>query len=145
MNKKLLNKEFDQMSNEQLCAIAVRLKFQLLEARFKISTGEIAKVSVVNQIRKTIAKIFTELTNRGYKVSIGSHGVFLYDLKTNKPQVIDTKKIQELIKENKSSLLDKFKQDEQKKSTSKSTINKQMQSSQKSDASKNISVKEVKK
>ena len=146
MSKKFLNTEFKEMSNEQLCAIAARLKFQLVEARFKISTGEIMKISVVNQIRKTIAKIFTELTNRGYKISIGSHGVSLYDLKTNKPQTIDTKKIQQLVKENKTSLLDNFKDDEEKKSSVKPTNNQQTQVSSKKDvANKDVTIKEVKK
>ncbi|XQP55727.1 MAG: 50S ribosomal protein L29 [Mycoplasmoidaceae bacterium] len=98
MNKKFQQKEFAKMSNEELCAIAARLKFQLVEARFKMSSGEIEKISVVNQIRKTIAKIFTELTNRGYKVSIGSHGVTMYDIEHgNKPVSLDPKKLQELM------------------------------------------------
>ena len=97
MNKKFQNKEFKDMSNEELCAIAARLKFQLVEARFKMSSGEIEKLNVVKQIRKTIAKIFTELTNRGYKVSIGVHGVTMYDLKTNKPMPLDPKKLQQLM------------------------------------------------
>ena len=98
MNKKFQQKEFAKMSNEELCAIAARLKFQLVEARFKMSSGEIEKVSVVKQIRKTIAKIFTELTNRGYKVSIGSHGVTMYDIeKGNKPVPLDPKKLQEFM------------------------------------------------
>lgn len=98
MNKKFQQKEFAKMSNEELCAIAARLKFQLVEARFKMSSGEIEKLNVISQIRKTIAKIFTELTNRGYKVSIGSHGVTMYDIaKGNKPISIDPKKLQELM------------------------------------------------
>lgn len=96
MNK-FQNKEFKDMSNEELCAVAARLKFQLVEARFKMSSGELEKVNVVNQIRKTIAKIFTELTNRGFKVSIGVHGVTMYDIKTNKPLPLDVKKLQELM------------------------------------------------
>ena len=98
MDKKLQQKEFAKMSNEELCAIATRLKFQLVEARFKMSSGELEKVNVVKQIRKTIAKIFTELTNRGFKVSIGSHGVTMYDIANkNKPISLDPKKLQELM------------------------------------------------
>ena len=98
MNKKFQQKEFAKMSNEELCAIAARLKFQLVEARFKMSSGELDKVNVVNQIRKTIARIFTELTNRGYKVSIGSHGVTMYEIaKGNKPVPLDPKKLQEFM------------------------------------------------
>jgi len=95
MNK---NKQFAKMSNEELCAIAAKLKFQLVEARFKMSSGEIEKISVVKEIRRTIAKIFTELTNRGYKVTIGSHGIAMYDIKNgNAPIALDTKKINELM------------------------------------------------
>ena len=98
MNKQFQQKEFAKMSNEELCAIAARLKFQLVEARFKMSSGELEKVNVVSQIRKTIARIFTELTNRGYKVSIGSHGVTMYDIaKGNKPVSLDQKKLQALM------------------------------------------------
>lgn len=98
MNKKFQQKEFAKMSNEELCAIAARLKFQLVEARFKMSSGELEKVNVVKQIRNTIARIFTELTNRGYKVSIGSHGVTMYDIaKGNKPVPLDPKKLQALM------------------------------------------------
>jgi len=97
MNK---NKEFEKMSNEELCAIAMRLKIQLVEARFKMSSGEIEKVSVVKQIRRTIAKIFTELTNRGFKVSIGAHGITMYDIKNgNKPMSLDQKKLEKLMSE----------------------------------------------
>ncbi|MCQ3908051.1 MAG: 50S ribosomal protein L29 [Mycoplasmoidaceae bacterium] len=98
MNKKFQQKEFAKMSNEELCAIAARLKFQLVEARFKMSSGELEKVNVINQIRKTIARIFTELTNRGYKVSIGSHGITMYEIaKGNKPVPLDPKKLQEFM------------------------------------------------
>lgn len=100
MNKKLQQKEFAKMSNEELCAIAARLKFQLVEARFKMSSGELEKVNVVKQIRNTIARIFTELTNRGYKVSIGSHGVTMYDIaKNNKPIPLDPKKLQQFMEQ----------------------------------------------
>ena len=102
MNKKFQNKEFAKMSNEELCAIAARLKFQLVEARFKMSSGELEKPSVIKEIRMTIAKIFTELTNRGYKVSIGSHGITMYDLNNKmKPIPLDPKKIAELMKDEK--------------------------------------------
>lgn len=98
MNTKFQQKEFAKMSNEELCAIAAKLKFQLVEARFKMSSGELEKVNVINQIRKTIARIFTELTNRGYKVSIGSHGVTMYEIaKGNKPVSLDPKKLQQFM------------------------------------------------
>lgn len=91
MNKKFQSKEFAKMPNEELCAIALRLKSQLVEARFKMASGEIEKISVVKQIRKTIAKVFTELTNRGYKVSIGAHGVTMYEIATGKAHSLDPK------------------------------------------------------
>jgi len=97
MNK---NKEFEKMSNEELCAIAMRLKIQLVEARFKMSSGEIEKISVIKQIRRMIAKIFTELTNRGFKVSIGAHGITMYDIKNgNKPMSLDQEKLNKLMED----------------------------------------------
>lgn len=117
MSKKLQNKEFEKMSNEELCAIAARLKFQLVEARFKMSSGELEKPSVIKEIRKTIAKIFTELTNRGFKVSIGSHGVTMYDLKNKmKPIALDPKKLNQLMNKDQK---DKKKPAEEKKETKK--------------------------
>ena len=90
---------FAKMSNEELCAIIFNLKSQLVEARFKMSSGELSKVNVFSQIRKSIACIFTELTNRGYNATICMNDVILYDIKNtkNKPVVIKNKKIKEII------------------------------------------------
>lgn len=95
MSKKL----FADMSNEELCAIISNLKTQLVEARFKMSSGELTKVNVFSQIRKSIARIFSELTNRGYSASLSSDSVILYDLKNtkNKPIIVSGKKIKEII------------------------------------------------
>jgi len=134
--KDLKNKEFKDMSNEELCAVAARLKFQLVEARFKMSSGELEKVNVMRDIRRTIAKIFTELTNRGYKVSIGVHGVTMYDLKTNKPSPLDPKKLQQLMNK------------DQKEDTKKAKAEKPAEAEKKEPAKKPITkpvVKEVKK
>lgn len=95
MSKKL----FADMSNEELCAIISNLKTQLVEARFKMSSGELTKVNVFSQIRKSIARIFSELTNRGYSASLSTDSVILYDLKNtkNKPIIVSGKKIKEII------------------------------------------------
>lgn len=95
MSKKL----FADMSNEELCAIISNLKAQLVEARFKMSSGELTKVNVISQIRKSIARIFSELTNRGYSASLSMDSVVLYDLKNtkNKPIIVSGKKIKEII------------------------------------------------
>ena len=90
---------FANMSNEELCAIISNLKSQLVEARFKMSSGDLTKVNVFTQIRKSIARVFGELTNRGFNVSISMDNVVLYDLKNtrNKPIVVSGKKIKEII------------------------------------------------
>lgn len=141
MSKKLQQKEFAKMSNEELCAIATRLKFQLVEARFKMSSGELEKVNVVKQIRKTIARIFTELTNRGYKVSIGVHGVTMYEIaKGNKPVPLDPKKLQEYM--------DKEEKDNKKKPAAKAEPKKEAAKEVKKEAAKEVkkeAAKEVKK
>lgn len=132
MNKKFQQKEFAKMSNEELCAIAARLKFQLVEARFKMSSGELDKVNVINQIRKTIARIFTELTNRGYKVSIGSHGVTMYEIaKGNKPVPLDPKKLQEFMEKDE-------KDDKKKKPAAKAEEKKPAAKEVKKEAAKEV-------
>ncbi|MCQ2956619.1 MAG: 50S ribosomal protein L29 [Mycoplasmoidaceae bacterium] len=132
MNKKFQQKEFAKMSNEELCAIAARLKFQLVEARFKMSSGELEKVNVVKQIRKTIARIFTELTNRGYKVSIGSHGITMYEIaKGNKPVPLDPKKLQEYMDKEE-------KKDNKKKPAAKAEPKKEAAKEVKKEAAKEV-------
>ena len=91
-----MSKEFANKSNEELCAIVARLKFQLLEARFRMATGEIEKVNVIRDVKKTIARILTELTLRGYKVTIGAHGISLYEIKTNKVKVITNDQLEKM-------------------------------------------------
>lgn len=95
MSKKM----FADMSNEELCAIISNLKSQLVEARFKMSSGELTKFNVFKQIRKSIARIFSELNNRGFNATLSLDNVILYDIKNpkNKPVVISAKKIKEII------------------------------------------------
>lgn len=89
-----MSKEFANKTNEELCALVARLKFQLLEARFRMATGEIEKLNVISDVKKTIARILTELTLRGFKVTIGAHGIALYDLKTNQVKIINNAQIE---------------------------------------------------
>lgn len=94
-----MNKNFINTTNEQLCAILARLKSQLIEARFKMSSGELEKLNVISQIKRTIARILTELTQRGFKASVCSYGVVLYDLKNkkNKPTIVSQKNFAKIL------------------------------------------------
>lgn len=92
-----MNSELKKNTNEQLCALLAQLKTKLLEAKFKMSSGELEKLNLLKQIRKMIAQILTELTIRGFKVGLTSYGVVLYD-KKNQPTIINDKQITNNLK-----------------------------------------------
>ena len=109
MNKEM--KELNAKSNEEICALIARLNSQLLESRFKMAVGEVEKTHLLSQIRKTIARCMYMLNTRGFTISVGSHGIYLIDKKTNKitnmtdlvkkflttEGVVDTKKVEKKI------------------------------------------------
>lgn len=75
--------ELAKKSNEEIATLIVRLKLQLLESRFKMAAGELEKTHKVKEIRKTIAQAFTVLNSRDIDLTIGTHGVTMYDRKNN--------------------------------------------------------------
>ena len=87
-----MNSELKKNTNEQLCALLAQLKTKLLEAKFKMSSGELEKLNLLKQMRKMIAQILTELTIRGFKACLTSYGVVLYD-KKNQPTIVNDKQI----------------------------------------------------
>ena len=87
-------KELNTKTNDELCALITRLNSQL----FKMAVGEVDKTHVISQIRKTIARCMFILNQRGYDISIGSHGVYTIDKKTNKVQNV-TQKVQKILSE----------------------------------------------
>lgn len=66
----------------------MRLKLSLLETRFKMASGEGDKNNQAAEIRKTIARALTILNQRQIDVTIGTHGVTMYDRKNNKVKSI---------------------------------------------------------
>ncbi|GMO16384.1 MAG: hypothetical protein Ta2E_07830 [Mycoplasmoidaceae bacterium] len=80
---KQLNKELIGKTNEELAILVFRLKLQLLEFRFKKQSGEFDKQHLVKEIRKTIAVVLTILKSRNIDVTIGTHGISMYDRKNN--------------------------------------------------------------
>jgi large subunit ribosomal protein L29 len=90
-----MNKELRTKTNEELCTIIMRMKLQLLEARFAIANGEIQKTHKLPEIRKTIARALTILEERNTKVSIGTHGIIIHDAKTG-----ESKAVTELVMKN---------------------------------------------
>ncbi|MDR2829063.1 MAG: 50S ribosomal protein L29 [Mycoplasmataceae bacterium] len=82
MNK--LNKELLNKPNEELAILVFRLKLQLLEIRFKRQSGEFDKQHLVSEIKKTIARVLTILKSREIDITIGTHGITMYDRKGNK-------------------------------------------------------------
>jgi large subunit ribosomal protein L29 len=78
-----INKELRTKSNEDLCALVFRMKMQLLESRFKIAAGEMQKTHTIVDIRRTIARVLTILKQRNIDLTIGTHGVSMYDRSNN--------------------------------------------------------------
>ena len=107
-------KELNTKTNDELCALITRLNSQLLESRFKIAVGEVDKTHVISQIRKTIARCMFILNQRGYDISIGSHGVYTIDKKTNKVQNV-TQKVQKILSEPETTSKKETKKEEPKK------------------------------
>lgn len=83
-----MNKELRAKSNEELAALVVRLKMQLLESRFRMASGELEKLHAIKEIRRTIARALTILNERSVDLSIGTHGVTMYNLKTKEVKSI---------------------------------------------------------
>jgi large subunit ribosomal protein L29 len=92
-----MNKELRAKTNEELCSLIMRLKLQLLESRFRMASGELEKTNTLPEIRKTIARSLTILNERGIKLSIGTHGITMRNLKTNEVKSI-TNVVQEALK-----------------------------------------------
>ena len=95
-----MNKEFHELNkktNEEICALIVKLKSQLIESRFKMAMGEVSKTHVLPNIRNTIARCIYIIYTRGYKVTTGAHGIYLIDIKTNKITDL-TKKVQATLR-----------------------------------------------
>lgn len=78
-----INKELRTKTNEELCALVFRMKMQLLESRFKMTAGEMEKTHTIVDIRRTIARILTILKQRNIDLTIGTHGVSMYDRTNN--------------------------------------------------------------
>jgi large subunit ribosomal protein L29 len=74
-----INKELRTKTNEELCALVFRMKMQLLESRFKMAAGEMEKTHTIVDVRRTIARILTILKQRNIDLTIGTHGVSMYD------------------------------------------------------------------
>ncbi|MDR3330243.1 MAG: 50S ribosomal protein L29 [Mycoplasmataceae bacterium] len=92
-----MNKELRKKTNEELCSLIMRLKLQLLESRFRMASGELEKTNTLPEIRKTIARALTILNERGIKLSIGTHGITMYNTKTGEVKSI-TNVVQEALK-----------------------------------------------
>ena len=107
-------KELNTKTNDELCALITRLNSQLLESRFKMAVGEVDKTHVIKQIRKTIARCMFIINQRGYDISIGSHGVYTIDKKTNKVQNV-TQKVQKILSEPETTSKKETKKEEPKK------------------------------
>ncbi len=92
-----MNNELKNKTDKELCAIATMLKQKLLESRFKMASGELEKPHVINQVRKAVAQVLTELRSRDLTVSIGSHGVYLHNLKDNSVNIVKEEHVKDFV------------------------------------------------
>jgi ribosomal protein L29 len=76
-------KELNTKTSQELAVLVFRLKLQLLEFRFKKQAGQLEKSHLTNEVKKTIAKAMTILKSRNVDISIGTHGLTMYDRKAN--------------------------------------------------------------
>lgn len=65
-----MNKELRAKTNEELVELAVKLKGQLLQYRFKQAHGELEKLHIIRDTKRVLARIFTILTERGAKYDL---------------------------------------------------------------------------
>jgi ribosomal protein L29 len=77
-------KELNTKTSQELAILVFRLKLQLLEYRFKKQAGQLEKSHMTNEVKKTIAKAMTVLKSRNVDISIGTHGLTMYDRTNNK-------------------------------------------------------------
>jgi len=78
-----LIKQLEGKTNEELAVLIFKLKLTLMENRFKKQAGEFDKNHLLKEIRTTIAHAMTVLSKRKYDISIGVHGLTLYNKQDN--------------------------------------------------------------
>lgn len=79
--------ELIKKTDNELGHLILKLKHKLLEMRFRIANGEVEELHKVSEIKKTIARTMTVLTQRGIKISFTTHAIQLIN-KDNKINVI---------------------------------------------------------
>ena len=78
------NKELLDKSNNELAILVLNLKLKLLECNFAAANGSLEKPHSIKEIKRLIALILTMLNQRGFDVSISTHGIDLIDKNTHK-------------------------------------------------------------
>lgn len=95
-------KELRTKTDNELGDLISRLKVQLLEMRFKIANGEVEGVHKLKEIRKTIAKAMTVLSERNVKISFSTLNTQLIKEKDGKQQITSLSIVTSSDKDNKS-------------------------------------------
>lgn len=62
-----ITKDLRKKSNEELRSIVSKLKTQLVEIRFSVSSGETEKLANASEIKKTIARALTIINEREFE------------------------------------------------------------------------------
>ncbi|MDR0752523.1 MAG: 50S ribosomal protein L29 [Mycoplasmataceae bacterium] len=93
--------DMNKKTNEELATMVFQLKLQLMEYRFKKTSGEFKNTHIIKEAKTIIAQALTVLKSRNIEITIGSHGLAMYDRKNNivtslNQQVKDTMHKQDL-------------------------------------------------
>lgn len=112
-------KDLRTKTDYELVELIEKLKIQLLETRFKMANGELEAVHKRKEIKKTIAKAMTVLSERNVKIFFTSTDTQLIKEKNGKQEITSFNKISEKNSSNKTD-----KNDSKKSTTSKKTSEK---------------------
>lgn len=118
MNKQM--QELNKKTNEELAALIMRLRSQLLESRFKQIVGEIEKTHTMKQMRQMIARCMYILRTRNLKISLGVHGIYLINIADNK-SINVTEAVDKIINKESETKDSKVKKTETKTAAEKAT------------------------
>lgn len=87
-------KDLRTKTDLELGELITKLKVQLLETRFKIANGEVENTHLQKEIRKTIAKAMTVLSERNVKISFSTFDTQLIKQKGNKQEFITISRLE---------------------------------------------------
>lgn len=80
-------KDLRTKTDIELAELITKLKIQLLETRFKMANGDTENIHKRKEIKKTIAKAMTVLSERNVKISFSTFDTQLIKQKDGKQEI----------------------------------------------------------